>query len=255
MSVAYQHEPDGAAEIVLSRPERLNALRTEDMLRVEELLHRAMSEQARAVLLRAEGTSFSVGRDLRSFEPDEDIEASLREFNRVVKHLHDAPVPTVAAVQGHCLGAGAGLALACDLVLAADSASFGSPFGKLGAVADCGFHWHLTTRLGPQVAKELLLTGRMLSGREAATVGLVARSVNDADLQTAARELAGQLAHGPTRAFGDSLAIVERVAEGATFEAALDLEATAQGRAARSADGAEGTAAFLAKRAPVFTGR
>lgn len=255
MSVTYRHEPDGAAEIVLSRPERLNALRMEDMLRVEELIDQAMSEQARTVLLRAEGTSFSVGRDLTAIEPDEDIESSLRVFNRVVKHLHDTPVPTVAAVQGHCLGAGAGLALACDLVLAADSASFGSPFGKLGAVADCGFHWYLTTRLGPQAAKELLLTGRMLSGREAAAAGLVARSVNDDDLQMAARELAWQLAHGPTRAFGDSLTIVERIVEGTTFEAALDLEATAQGKAARSADWAEGTAAFLAKRAPVFTGR
>jgi 2-(1,2-epoxy-1,2-dihydrophenyl)acetyl-CoA isomerase len=255
MSVTYRHAPSGLAEVILSRPDRLNALRVEDVLRAEELLDRAVAENARAVLLTAKGPSFSVGRDLTTFGEHEDIEASLRIFNRVVQRWHNATVPTVAAVQGHCLGAGAGLALACDLVVAAASASFGSPFGRLGAVADCGFHWHVTTRLGPQAAKDLLLTGRTLNGAQAAAAGLIARAVDDDRLVDEARGIAEQLASGPTLAFRLSNAIVDHVAEGLSFAAALDLEASAQGRAAKSADFAEGFAAFTAKRAPVFAGR
>lgn len=254
MPISYQH--DGAvAEIVIDSAAKLNALHPDDVARFSELINRARQGGARAVLLRAEGRAFSVGRDLRSLEADEDIAATLRDLNKVILEWHELPVPTIVAVQGHCLGAGAGLALAGDIVVASRSAVFSSPFGKLGAMADCGFHWHLTTRLGSQAAKDLLLTGRSLSGSEAQAIGLIARCVEDDELFDVTHDLAAQVASGPTTAFGLSISLVDRIADGMTFADSLEEEARGQGIAARTSDFSAGLSAFLAKKSPIFTGQ
>ena len=200
-------------------------------------VHRALDEAAgaRAVVITAAGRAFSAGRDLSDAEPlTEDAEAILRDtFNPLLQRLADIDVPTIAAVQGACLGVGFGIAFACDLVVAADDARIGSPFARIGAVLDSGGHRYLVERLGPHRALELIYTGRLLSGAEAAAIGLVNRSVPADDLAAEARELARRIAAGPTEAFRESKRIVRGPGGGAAGRTCSPLEGAAQGRIAR----------------------
>ncbi len=248
---------DGCAEIVLNRPAQLNAM-TPDM--VDQILagvQAARERGARALLVTAEGRGFCAGRDIGGAQPgDEDGGQVLAEtFNPMIQAVADLPIPTIAAVQGACLGTGLGLALACDVVIAADTAKFGSPFGTIGAVLDSGAHLAFVQRLGTAVTMDLIYSGRFLSGAEAAAAGLVSRAVPAEDLLTTARTYARAVARGPGRAFTESKAIVRTIGETSpTLAAVLELEATAQSRASRTRDYVEGFTAFLEKRRPTFTG-
>ena len=188
----------------------------------------------------------------------EDGEAILRDiFNPLMTRMAGLAVPTIAAVHGACLGTGLGLALACDIVYAADDARIGSPFARIGAVLDSGAHAAFVSRVGPHRALELVYTGRLLSGREAAEWGLVNRSVAGADLVRRTRELARAIAHGPTAAFLESKRIVRMIQDGSAVarRTLLAAEAAAQGRASRTHDYQDGISAFQEKRKPSFTGR
>jgi enoyl-CoA hydratase/carnithine racemase len=159
-------------------------------------------------------------------------------------------------VQGACLGAGLGLALGCDVVYVADDAKIGSPFARIGAVLDSGGHSFFVSRLGAHRALELIYTGRLLSGTEAAALGLVNQSMPRDVLLTHARKIAGQVAQGPTAAFMQSKRMVRRIDEEALgLFAVLKCEAQAQGAAGRTADYKEGITAFQQKRAPKFQGK
>lgn len=253
MSVEYYFDRS-VSEIVLNNPDKLNALDERHMDAIFEALDRAAADGARAVLIRAIGRAFCSGRDLSSVSVEEDAVQLLKSgFNRLVLKIYDLAIPTVSAVQGACMGAGAGIALACDLTIASDDARFGSPFGRLGGVPDSGFHWFVTTRLGPAVAHDLILTGRILNGPEAAKLGLVARCVARAELDSEARKLADRVAAGPLTAFELSANIINDVSTGVTLAATLDAEAIAQGIAYASPDLAEGLAAFREGRVPRFT--
>ena len=188
------HQTDGVAEVVLDRPAVLNSF---DGEMVAEM-HRALdqTEGSRAILIRGEGRGFSAGRDLSGAEPlTEDAEAILAEtFNPLMARLAEEPLPTIAAVHGACLGVGFGIAMACDIVIAAATTKIGSPFANIGAVLDSGGHYALVHRVGPHRALELIYTGRLLDGHEAAAWGLVNRVVDDDALIDEARQLAARIA-------------------------------------------------------------
>ena len=244
--------------MVLNRPDKMNAMNLAMVHDLVEALEQAQAAGARAVLIRGEGRAFCSGRDLADADPlHEDGQAILRDiFNPLIERVADLPIPTIAAVQGACLGTGLGLALACDIVYAADDARIGSPFARIGAVLDSGAHAAFVSRVGPHRALELIYTGRLLSGRDAAEWGLVNRSVAGADLARRTRELATSIARGPTAAFLESKRIVRSILdEQMSFKELLDAEAAAQGRASRTHDYQDGISAFQEKRKPSFTGR
>jgi enoyl-CoA hydratase/carnithine racemase len=248
----------GVAEVVLNRPDKLNAMNGDMVRELMQSLDAVEESGARALLVRGEGRGFCSGRDLAGADPlHEDGEAILRDvFNPLMTRTAELPLPTIAAVHGACLGTGLGLALACDIVYAADDARIGSPFARIGAVLDSGAHAAFVTRAGVHRALELIYTGRLLSGREAADWGLVNRSVAGAHLVERTRELATSIARGPTAAFVESKRIAQRIAGASpSFTEVLAMEAAAQGRASKTHDYQEGITAFQEKRQPAFTGR
>lgn len=248
---------DGAvAVLTLSRPAALNAM-TDAM--VEQIIAGATraGEEAKALLIRAEGRGFCAGRDLGGSKPgEEDGGQVLAEiFNPMVRAVADLDIPTIAAVQGAALGTGLGLALACDVILVADNAKIGSPFGKIGAVLDSGGHKAFVDRLGPAVAMDLIYSGRFLSGAEAAAAGLVSRVVPADELDETARAYAATLAAGPTLAFQESKRLVRELSDtGLSLAETLERESGMQTRASRTADYLEGFTAFLERRTPTFKG-
>jgi 2-(1,2-epoxy-1,2-dihydrophenyl)acetyl-CoA isomerase len=247
---------DGLVEIVLNRPDKLNSINRRMIEELRATLDQDAAAQSRAVLLRGEGRAFSAGRDLSEADPEhEDATEVLRkEFAPLLMRIYEFPAPTIAAVQGACMGAGLGLAFACDIVIAADDAQISSPFGRLGAVLDSGGHFHFAHLLGRHLALELIYTGRRLSGREAAERGLVNRSVPPAELTDNARKIAQEIAAGPTEAYRISKRVLLGTL-GRAYADVLEAEAVAQGEASRTGDYQEGMRAFKEKRAPVFRGR
>lgn len=246
----------GLVEIVLNRPDKLNSINRRMLAELRQALDEAAAVSARALLLRGEGRAFSAGRDLAEADPEnEDATAVLRnDFAPLLTRIYEFPAPTIAAVQGACMGGGLGLAFACDLIIAADDAQISSPFGRLGAVLDSGGHFHFAHLLGRHLALELIYTGRRLNGREAAERGLVNRSVAAAELEGTARKLAQEIAAGPTAAFRISKQVLLGALRG-SYRDVLEAEALAQGEASRTADYQEGMRAFKEKRPPVFKGR
>jgi 2-(1,2-epoxy-1,2-dihydrophenyl)acetyl-CoA isomerase len=250
----------GVATITLNRPHAANAI---DMTLGRELMDAVTRSDAdpsvRALLLTANGKMFSGGGDLASFANyGDDVGRALRELTGYL-HLsvarllrHKAPV--VVAVNGVAAGGGMSLALAGDLVLAAQSARFTMAYTKAGLVPDGGSTHVLTRLVGLRRAQELIFTNRLLNAEEALSWGLITRVVPDCELAAQALELARSLAQGPTRAFaGVKRLLVSSSTE--SPEAQMELESQAIARAAEEADGKEGIAAFLAKRTPAFKGQ
>ena len=257
MSVELTVEND-LAEIILNRPDKMNALNDAMVAELNECLERAASQGVRALMIRGQGASFCAGRDLVDADPgNEDAEAIIESiFNPLIKRIVAFPAPTFAAAHGACLGVGSGLALGCDVAYVADDAKLGSPFARIGAVLDSGGHSFFVSRLGAHRALELIYTGRLLSGTEAAQWGLVNRSMPKDALVEETRKVAAQVAQGPTAAFMQSKRLVRRIDEEAMgLLAVLKCEAQAQGAAGRTADYKEGITAFQQKRAPTFVGK
>lgn len=242
------------AIISIDRPGAKNSLRLDEMAMIANAIGQAVEAGARAVLIRGNREAFCAGRDLKDTRPEtDDTLAILRErIHPVLCAVRDCPVPTIASVHGPALGFGFGLALACDIVLVADDARLGSPFRNIGAVLDSGGHFHLRERVGPHRAAELIFLGRLLSGREAAAMGLVNRSVAAESLDAVALQMAREIANGPTAAFAASKRILSRAL---SFEETIELEAAAQAKALAGPDGIEGIRAFQQKRKPRFEGR
>ncbi|MFF9204026.1 enoyl-CoA hydratase/isomerase family protein [Streptomyces sp. NPDC014986] len=240
--------------IALDRPDRLNALDEPTRRALLAALLAAEEDQAvRCVVLTGSGRAFCVGQDLAARHELDDAGATVRDtYNPLVTVITTMDTPVVAAVNGLAVGAGMGLALVCDLVIAAEEASFACSFGKVGLVPDTGVSSVLVGALGHARAFELAFTGRSLSASEAHGLGLVNAVVPAGDLEQEAQGRADALAAGPTTA----LALTKRVfrlAADAPLADVIAAEADAQGAAARSPEHAEGLAAFAEKRIPHFT--
>jgi 2-(1,2-epoxy-1,2-dihydrophenyl)acetyl-CoA isomerase len=250
----------GIARLTFNRPDRLNSFNIAMHAQVRAALASLESAGARVLVLTGAGRAFSAGQDLtdRAVAPGAappDLAASIEEhYKPLVLALRRLPLPVIAAVNGVAAGAGANIALACDLVVAARSASFVQAFCKLGLVPDSGGTWFLPRLVGTARALGLALLGEKLSAEQAADWGLIWRCVEDQQLTSVVDALAAQLAAAPTRGLARTKqAIFEGL--GRTLEEQLDVERDYQGELGRSADYAEGVAAFTAKRAPRFTGR
>lgn len=250
----------GVLLITLNRPEKLNALNPEMHERLREAFARAAEEPAaRAILLTGAGRGFCTGqdlaeRDVRPGAPPIDLSVSLGSYyNPLVRRLRELPKPIVCAVNGVAAGAGANLALACDVVIAARSASFVQAFSKLGLVPDSGGTYFLPRLVGTARAMGLALFAQKLDAAQAEQWGLIWKVVDDARLADEARALAATLANGPTKGYG-LLKRAMYASAGNSLNAQLDLERDVQREAGLTSDYREGVVAFKEKRAPRFKG-
>ena len=250
----------GIARLTLNRPDKLNSFNTQMHGEVRDALDRLTSGDARVLVLTGAGRGFCAGQDLgeRKRGPDGpalDLGESIELYYKpLIQQLVGLPLPVVCAVNWVAAGAGANIALACDLVIAARSASFVQAFSKLGLLPDSGGTWTLPRLVGTARALGLTLLGNKLAAEEAAAWGMIWQCVPDAELGPAVDALAQQLAVAPTRGLAWTKAAIRGSGQHSLAEQ-LDIERDAQRELGRSADYAEGVAAFVEKRTPRFTGR
>ena len=250
----------GVARLTLNRPDRLNSFNTAMHGEVRAALGSLNGSDARVLVLTGAGRGFCAGQDLgdRAVAPGGgavDLGESIeKNYKPLVMALRNLPMPVIAAINGVAAGAGANIALACDMVIAAKSASFVQAFAKLGLVPDSGGTWFLPRLIGNARAMGLAFLGDKLPAEQAAQWGLIWRCVEDAELAPTVDALAQQLAAAPTRGLARTKQAIYE-SSGRTLEAQLDVERDYQRELGYSADYAEGVAAFTQKRPPQFTGR
>lgn len=249
---------DNIAILTLNRPEKLNALNRGMALELQDqLLACDENDAVRAVMLTGAGRAFCSGQDLQEFPPDRmpDIEKDIDEkYNPVIRLLKTIRKPVVCAVNGVAAGAGANIALACDIVVAASSATFVQAFSKIGLIPDCAGTFFLPRLIGLQKATALMMLGDKISATDAERMGMIYACFEEIDFIEKSMLIAATLAKLPTVAL-----ILTRKAllESSTnnLEEQLELEKKFQQKAGLTHDFKEGVAAFLQKRLPVFTGK
>ena len=250
----------GAARLTLNRPDRLNSFNVQMHEEVADALRRVEAEGVRALLLTGAGRGFCAGQDLsdRAVSPGGQAvdlgESVEKRYNPLIRKLATMPLPVVCAVNGVAAGAGANIAFACDIVLAARSAKFIQSFANIGLVPDSGGTWILPRIAGQARALGMALTGEPIPAEKAESWGLIWKCVDDEALAGDAWALTQKLAAGPTR----GLAATKKAIRGAwfnTLDEELDNERDLMRELGRSADYQEGVAAFMEKRKPSFTGK
>jgi 2-(1,2-epoxy-1,2-dihydrophenyl)acetyl-CoA isomerase len=260
----YQHilyaVEGGVARLTLNRPDRLNSFNDAMHAEVRDALARVKAgDDARVLLLTGAGRGFCAGQDLgdRAVAPGAepvDLGASIeRNYKPLVLSLRALPLPVVCAVNGVAAGAGANIALACDIVIAAKSASFIQAFSKIGLIPDSGGTYFLPRLVGSARAMGLAMLGDKLSAEQAAAWGLIWKCVDDAEFPASVEAFVQQLATAATRGLAATKQAIYAAGEN-TLEAQLDVERDVQRELGRSADYREGVSAFGAKRPPKFTG-
>jgi 2-(1,2-epoxy-1,2-dihydrophenyl)acetyl-CoA isomerase len=253
---------ENVAVITMNRPDALNALSMQLSRDLDAAVDAAISGNARVVVLTGEGRAFCSGGDLREMQsiaqaegrPEAYLEAPLEILHKVIRKIRETPVPFIAAVNGVCAGAGTNFALACDIVIAAENASFNEAFVKVGLSPDCGGTFFLPRAIGEKLAAELFMTGETVTAERAAQFGMINRVVSAENLMVDALTVAQKLAAGPTGSFGR----IKRMLNASysnTLEEQLKLEHECQIESGRSADFKEGVAAFFEKRPANFTGK
>ena len=254
-TVLVERHP-GWRRLVLNRPDRLNACDAATQVALVAALDDAERDRScRAVVLAGAGRAFCAGQDLDAVRGEADLGRVLEEgWNPLVRRLAALDVPTVAAVHGVAAGAGAALAFACDIVLAARSARFLMAFAKIGLIPDSGASWHLPRLIGPARARAVALLAEPVTADQAERWGMIWKVVDDEALAGEAATIAERLVAGPTAALVATRAALAAGAT-ATLETQLERERDLQRAAGAHPDYTEGVAAFLEKRSPRLTVR
>jgi 2-(1,2-epoxy-1,2-dihydrophenyl)acetyl-CoA isomerase len=247
--------------LTLNRPDRLNALTVQVAREFKDAIHEALEHGARVIVLTGAGRAFSAGGDLREMQDiagrEGRVEAffdePLRVLNESILLIRQTPVPFIAAVNGVASGGGCNLALACDLVIAAESAKFNQAFVKIGLVPDCGGTFILPRLVGWKRAAELMFTGDLITAERAAEMGMINSVAADNELMSQVMAMAEKLAHAPTAAIGRIKQLLDASANN-DWPGQLDLERKAQIESGKTKDFVEGVGSFLEKRPPRFVG-
>ncbi|MBS0295832.1 MAG: 2-(1,2-epoxy-1,2-dihydrophenyl)acetyl-CoA isomerase [Proteobacteria bacterium] len=252
---------DGAAILTLNRPDRLNSFTVAMHGEVADALSKVENDPAiRALLLTGAGRGFCAGQDLgdRAVAPGEkpvDLGESVERFyNPLIRRLTGLKMPVVCAVNGVAAGAGANIALACDIVLAGRSAKFIQSFANIGLIPDSGGSWVLPRLVGQARALGMAMTGEPVSAEKAEAWGLIWKCVDDEALQTEARTLVAKFAAGPTRGLAETKRLIGTT-WGRALDQELDLQRDTMRELGNSDDYREGVAAFMEKRQPKFSGK
>jgi 2-(1,2-epoxy-1,2-dihydrophenyl)acetyl-CoA isomerase len=254
--IRLEQSPAAVATITIARPDKLNALSGQTVDELRAAVEESAGSGARCLLITGEGRGFSSGADLASGSglPD-DVGASLeKHFNPLMEALFALPIPVVAAVNGAAAGAGASLALAADIVIAARSAYFLQAFVNIGLIPDAGATWLLPRLAGRARAMEMMMLGERIPAEQALAWGLVSRMVEDEEIGPESVALATRLAQGPTVALG-LIRKLARESQHLSLSEALAAERVAQREAGRTEDFPRAVMAFLQKQKPSFEGR
>lgn len=251
---------NGIATLTLNRPDSLNAFSGEQQEALREALPRlGMDPSVGVIVITGAGRAFCAGGDIKSMGqrnlmPYEARVEGIRTMHLLPQIMRTVPKVIIGMINGPAFGAGLGLAMACDLRIAARSAKFGTAFGKIGYSGDFGGSWFMTRLVGTQMARELYFLGDTFDAERAERIGLVSRVVDDADLLAETTALARRIADGPRVAYGYMKRNLH-AAETEPLAAVLEMEAVHQARTSQTDDHREARTAFLEKRRPVFTGQ
>ena len=249
---------DAVGKITLNRPEKYNSFVREMALALQDTLVKCESDDSiRCILITGAGKAFCAGQDLKeAMDPKgPGIEQIVREhYNPIIKKIKEIEKPVIAAVNGVAAGAGANLALACDIVVASQSANFIQAFSKIGLIPDSGGTYFLPRLIGLPKATAIMMTGESVSAEKAEKMGMIYAVYEDAEFESESLQLAKSISEMPTKGLGYTKRLLN-LSLNNSLEDQLDLEAKTQALSAKSEDHKEGIQAFLEKRTPKFTGK
>ena len=249
---------DAVGKITLNRPEKYNSFVREMALALQDALEKCEADDSiRCILITAVGKAFCAGQDLKeAIDPNgPEIEQIVREhYNPIIRKIREVEKPVIAGVNGVAAGAGANLALACDIVVASQSANFIQAFSKIGLIPDSGGTYFLPRLIGLPKATAIMMTGEPVSAEKAEKWGMIYAVYEEAEFKSKSLELAKTISQMPTKGLGYTKKLLNHSLNN-SLEDQLDLEAEIQALSAKSEDHQEGIQAFLKKRSPVFTGK
>ena len=249
---------EAVAKITLNRPEKYNSFVREMALELQNILDECgQDETIRSILITGAGKAFCAGQDLKeAIDPESlEIEEIVRQhFNPIIRKIRGIEKPVIAAVNGVAAGAGANIALSCDIVLAAKSANFIQAFSKIGLIPDSGGTYFLPRLIGLPKATAIMMTGETISAEQAESMGMIYSVYEDTEFEDSALKLAQTIAAMPTKGLGYTKKLLSQSFNN-SLEDQLSLEAKTQAQSAATEDYQEGIQAFLDKRSPRFTGK
>lgn len=257
MSAILFEQIDGVGSITLNRPDKYNAFNKEMALQLQDKLDACQDDAVRCVYITGGGKAFSAGQDLDEVtgpNPPGFNRILSEHYNPIITRIRELGKPVVAAVNGVAAGAGANIALCCDIVVAASSASFIQAFSKIGLIPDSGGTFFLPRLIGWQKASAIMMLGDKIDAAEAERIGMIYKYFDDAEFKTASFALAQKLAQMPTTALGYTKKALQWSFTHSMYEQLMN-EDKLQQRAALTKDYQEGVQAFLEKRKPLFTGK